>query len=339
MNNECCTSRSDSTFWDDIWSQCHVVIPCDALGSTLGFKRKGTVQIGITRLRLEQSKRTPSEVQLSFAGLRHFSDQQLEDLMTHLPRGVQVFHLDASWLLDLDCNKSMLKDESDESTMIEMIEMMHDGWRMRCGSLMMFGCDVPSKTPPRWVSQSYSPCRRCDTSRTLRCRASSCAAWLRRCAVPKAWRCWKGRGHPSQVAQEILHNVSDSSGSKVSALFFWHRFLPALFSLRSRTHLRTLQLWFVSLPGKGPGWCFMDRIMGRSGLDGIARCSGLNMGLFGRALAQLQNLEERQCCWDGMRWLWWKMQTHKNHEFHNSRIFIDMYKPCTFFYCVLEIDS
>jgi len=45
-----------------------------------------------------------SEVQLSFAGLRHFSDQQLEDLMTHLPRGVQVFHLDASWLLDLDCN-------------------------------------------------------------------------------------------------------------------------------------------------------------------------------------------------------------------------------------------
>ena len=103
------------------------MIPCDALGSTLGFKGKGTVQIGIRRLRLEQSKRTPSEVQLSFAGLRHFSDQQLEDLMTHLPRGVQVFHLDASWLLDLDCNKSMLKDESDESTMIEMIEMMHDG--------------------------------------------------------------------------------------------------------------------------------------------------------------------------------------------------------------------
>ena len=76
------------------------VIPCDALGSTLGFKRKVAMQISITRLRLEQSKRTRSEVQLSFAGLRHFSDQQLEDLMTHLPRGVQVFHLDASWLLD-----------------------------------------------------------------------------------------------------------------------------------------------------------------------------------------------------------------------------------------------
>ena len=33
----------------------------------------------------------------------------------------------------------------------------------------------------------------------------------------------------------------------------------------SRTHLRTLQLWFVSLPGKGPGVCLVDRIMGRSG--------------------------------------------------------------------------
>ena len=82
------------------------VIACDALGSTLGIKRKGAIQIGITRLRLEQSKRSPSEVQLSFAGLRHFSDQQLEDLMTHLPRGVQVFHLDAPWLLDLDAIKA-----------------------------------------------------------------------------------------------------------------------------------------------------------------------------------------------------------------------------------------
>ena len=110
------------------------------LEAPLGFKRKGTVQIGITRLRLEQSKRTPTEVQLSFAGLRHFSDQQLEDLMTHLPRGVQVFHLDASWLLDLDCNKSMLKDESDESMMIEMMDEMwifDDVWM------------CPKKTPPR----------------------------------------------------------------------------------------------------------------------------------------------------------------------------------------------
>ena len=34
-----------------------------------------------------------------------------------------------------------------------------------------------------------------------------------------------------------------------------------------------------------------------------------------------------------------KNAKHKPHEFHNSRIFIDMCKPCTFFYCVLEIDT
>ena len=38
-----------------------------------------------------------SEVQLSFAGLQHFSGQHLEDLMSHLPRSVQALHLDASW--------------------------------------------------------------------------------------------------------------------------------------------------------------------------------------------------------------------------------------------------
>ena len=92
-------------------------------------------------------------------------------------------------------------------------------------------------------------------------------------------------------------NVSDSSGSKVSAFFFAPLSAGLVFFLRSRTHLRTLQLWFVSLPGKGLGACLVDRITGRSGLDdGIARCSGLNIGLFGRALEQLQNLEERQCC-------------------------------------------
>ena len=81
-------------------------IPCDALGNTREARWdsniEGAIQTGITRLRLEQSKRAPSEVQLSFAGLQHFNDQQLEDLMTHLPRGVQVLHLDATWLLDLD---------------------------------------------------------------------------------------------------------------------------------------------------------------------------------------------------------------------------------------------
>ena len=39
-----------------------------------------------------------SEVQLSFAGLQHFSGQHLEDLMSHLPCGIQALHLDASWL-------------------------------------------------------------------------------------------------------------------------------------------------------------------------------------------------------------------------------------------------
>ena len=44
---------------------------------------------------------------------------------------------------------------------------------------------------------------------------------------------------------------------------FYHTCL--LFAVCSRT-LRTLQLWFVSLPGKGPGECLMDRMMG-SGKD------------------------------------------------------------------------
>ena len=45
--------------------------------------------------------------------------------MTHLPRAVQVLHLDASWLLNFGCNESMLKDEERDERM--MIKMMDDG--------------------------------------------------------------------------------------------------------------------------------------------------------------------------------------------------------------------
>ena len=82
---------------------------------------------------------------------------------------------------------------------------------------------------------------------------------------------------------------------------FWHRFLPDLFALFAQGHICGL-CNFGSLASQAKGRaCLVDRIMGRSGNDVFwkrcgARCSGLNMGLFGRALEQLQNLEERQCC-------------------------------------------
>ena len=85
-----------------------------------------------------------------------------------------------------------------------MMRMDQDGWCMKCRCIIdVWMCHVgsPGKAAsvPRWVSQSSSPCRRCDTSRALRCRASSFAAWLRRCAVPKAWRCSPGKSRSTPV--------------------------------------------------------------------------------------------------------------------------------------------
>ena len=54
-------------------------------------------------------------------------------------------------------------------------------------------------------------------------------------------------------------------GRRVFARFLAPLSAGLVFFLRSRTHLRTLQLWFVSLPGKGLGACLVDRITGRSG--------------------------------------------------------------------------
>ena len=75
--------------------------------------------------------------------------------------------------------------------------------------------------------------------------------------------------------------------------FYQTRFL---FCAQGRIYGRC-NFGLLASQAKGLGACLVERITGRSGLDdGIARCSGLNIGLFGRALAQLQNLEERQCC-------------------------------------------
>ena len=62
--------------------------------------------------------------------------------MTHLPRGVQVLHLDATWLLDLDAMKACWKwwkrDYQDDGWMDEMW-IFDDGW---CW-------DVPRTKDPR----------------------------------------------------------------------------------------------------------------------------------------------------------------------------------------------
>ena len=144
-----------------------------------------------------------------------------------------------------------------------MMRMDQDGWCMKCRCIDVWMCHVgsPGKAAgvPRWVSQSSSPCRRCDTSRALRCRASSFAAWLRRYAVPKAWRCSQGKGRSTPVMAQrsrgqwffcdMLAYLNISLQRKK-----WPRcfFLP--FSSGFSRTLRTLQLWLVSLPGQGLGW-------------------------------------------------------------------------------------
>ena len=69
-----------------------------------GEPRRGTIYLYIFDVNVipcdhcdARNESSGSEVQLSFAGLQHFSGQHLEDLMSHLPRGVQALHLDASW--------------------------------------------------------------------------------------------------------------------------------------------------------------------------------------------------------------------------------------------------
>ena len=121
---------------------------------------------------------------------------------------------------------------------------------------------------PRWVSQSSSPCRRCDTSRALRCRASSFAAWLRRCAVPKAWRCSQGKSRSTPVmarrsrGQWIFCDIDVSVFKHIcTEKKRWPRcfFLP--FSSGFSRTLRALQLWLVSLPGQGLGWRCWDLVV------------------------------------------------------------------------------
>ena len=118
---------------------------------------------------------------------------------------------------------------------------------MRCGSLTMFGC-APKKLlrgefhGAPVLAGAATPQEPCAAE--LRVALRGCAAAL--CRKLGA----AGRAEVTRL--KWCKRFWTQSLCPV----FWHRFLPDLFFFSgSRTHLRTLQLWFVSLPGRG-AWVF-----------------------------------------------------------------------------------